>query len=514
LQESKSLLGAGYSEQRIDYGYDAVYQLTSEVVRVNNGAAVTNAWTYDEAGNVHTASGPFGQATATVNADNELTGWSQGIQQMTVLGQVNPGVNNSKWFGSTASAQGHSAPVSMQDGSFGIAGVPVNSGQNLLTAIVQDVSGNTATQTVNFTVGNSPSATFSYDLNGNLSSVSSASSVLNYSYDAENRLSTVVSNGITVLECWYDGTGHRIAKREIIGTQTNTWQYVWDGWNLIAVLGSDGSLKEFYTRGVGIAGDIGTLVAATHYGTPTTTYYLHNNHRGDVIMARQGTNTVATLDYAPYGELRNQSGAFQPRFRFSSKEYDASTGFYHFPYRYYAPQWARWISRDPVGDLGSAQVRDPGAGMSNPSGFPEGENAFAYVRNCPTSYTDSLGLLTFHGCSPTQQSLIESAFRSYCDKVASPEFARCVGDDRLVQQLRQMCSSSAPHIVCDSATSSACADGNTCGAALTSGRTIHICPLGFSSGRCGPLGSTIMHELTHTRGGSECMSEKVEGCLR
>jgi hypothetical protein len=106
-----------------------VYQLTSEVVRVNNGAAVTNAWTYDEAGNVHTASGPFGQATATVNADNELTQWSQGVQQMTVLGQVQPGVNNSKWFGSTASAQGHSAPVSMQDGSFGIAAVPLTAAQ-------------------------------------------------------------------------------------------------------------------------------------------------------------------------------------------------------------------------------------------------------------------------------------------------------------------------------------------------------------------------------------------------
>jgi RHS repeat-associated protein len=336
---------------------------------------VTNAWTYDAAGNVKTASGKFGTAQATVNDDNELTEWTQGVQQMTVLGQVQPGPNNSKWFGSTASAQGHSAPVSMQDGSFGIAGVPVNSGQNLLTAIVQDVSGNTATQTVNFAVGNSPSATFSYDLNGNLSSVSSASSVLNYSYDAENRLVKVVSNSVTVLECWYDGAGHRIAKEEIIGTQTNTVQYVWDGWKLMAVLAADGQLQEFYMRGVGVDRDIGSLVAATHYisGSPPATYYLHNNHRGDVILARQGTNTVATLEYAPYGELRSYSGTYTPRFRFSSKDYDACTKWYYFLSRYYAPQWARWMNRDLIDERG-------------------GINLYQYVRNQPLHYTDSFGL--------------------------------------------------------------------------------------------------------------------------
>jgi RHS repeat-associated protein len=195
-----------------------------------------------------------------------------------------------------------------------------------------------------------------------------------YSYDAENRPTTVTSNGVTELQCWYDGAGHRIAKREIVNGQTNTFQYVWDGWNLVAVLGEDGTLKEYYTRGVGIAGDIGTLVAVTQYsgGSPIASYHLHNNHRGDVIMARQGTNTVATLDYAPYGELRSQAGTYTPRLRFSSKEYDASTGFYHFPYRYYAPQWARWMTRDPIEEDG-------------------GVNAYVYVSNKPVRNVDPYG---------------------------------------------------------------------------------------------------------------------------
>jgi RHS repeat-associated protein len=374
-QESKSLLGAGYSNQRIDYGYDAVYQLTSEVVRVNGGAAVTNRWTYDTAGNVKTASGPFGQATAIVNADSELTRWTQGVQQITATGQVDPGANSNNWFASTASAQGHSAPVSMQDGSFGIVGVPVNAGANVLTAIVQDVSGNTATQTATFSVVSPPSTTFSYDANGNMTNSSAGVSPASvYSYDAENRPTTVTSNGVTELQCWYDGAGHRIAKREIVNGQTNTFQYVWDGWNLVAVLGEDGTLKEYYTRGVGIAGDIGTLVAVTQYsgGSPIASYHLHNNHRGDVIMARQGTNTLATLDYAPYGELRSQAGSYAPRFCFSSKEYDGVTGLYHFPYRYYAPQWARWMTRDLVDERRES-------------------NLYSYVMGNPDNYFDPDG---------------------------------------------------------------------------------------------------------------------------
>jgi RHS repeat-associated protein len=144
----------------------------------------------------------------------------------------------------------------------------------------------------------------------------------------------------------------------------------------MAVLAADGQLQEFYMRGVGVDRDIGSLVAATHYisGSPPATYYLHNNHRGDVILARQGTNTVATLEYAPYGELRSYSGTYTPRFRFSSKEIDASTGFYHFPYRYYAPQWTRWVTRDPVG-------------------FYAGDmNVYRYAFSSPLVFVDALGL--------------------------------------------------------------------------------------------------------------------------
>jgi RHS repeat-associated protein len=160
-------------------------------------------------------------------------------------------------------------------------------------------------------------------------------------------------------------------------------QYVWDGWNVVAVLDSYGLLLEYYTRGVGIAGDIGSIVAVEHYsaGNPLYLRYLHNNHRGDVILARYGGVVIlGRLDYGPYGELRSQSGVYSPRFRFSSKEYDASTGFYHFPYRYYAPQWARWITRDP---LKNAEL------MQRP-------NLHAFAGDNPVVRVDPLGLVRFN----------------------------------------------------------------------------------------------------------------------
>jgi RHS repeat-associated protein len=348
------------AQQRIDYGYDAVYQLTSEVVNVN-GSITTNTWSYDAAGNVKTATDAFGPVEASVNADNELTQWSRSPTRMTVTGQVQPGVASNRWYGTTATARGKSAAVSATDGSFAIPGVPLTTGtgSSALTVTVSDVSGNIGTQIVQYTQLPPPTTTFAYDANGNMTNSSAGvSPVFSYQYDAENRLVKALSNGVAVLECWYDGAGHRIAKREVIGTQTNSWQYIWDGWNLVAVLGVNGKLKEFYTRGVGIAGDIGTLVAVRHWTNVISgpLYYLHNNHRGDVILARQGSTTVATLDYTPYGETRTQAGSYTPRFRFSSKEYDASTGFYHFPYRHYAPQWARWVTRDPVGERGGTDL--------------------------------------------------------------------------------------------------------------------------------------------------------------
>lgn len=39
-------------------------------------------------------------------------------------------------------------------------------------------------------------------------------------------------------------------------------------------------------------------------------------------------------------------------YRFSTKPLDVETGLYYYGYRYYDPQTGRWMSRDPIGEIG------------------------------------------------------------------------------------------------------------------------------------------------------------------
>jgi len=45
--------------------------------------------------------------------------------------------------------------------------------------------------------------------------------------------------------------------------------------------------------------------------------------------------------YSAFGQLVETTGANYCRFKFSSKELNASWGFYYYGYRFYAPQWQR-----------------------------------------------------------------------------------------------------------------------------------------------------------------------------
>jgi RHS repeat-associated protein len=178
------------------------------------------------------------------------------------------------------------------------------------------------------------------------------------------------------LECWYDGNSRRIAKREVVNGQTNAVQYVWDGWTLVAVLDQQGRLLEYYTRGLGLAGDIGSIIGETRFSdsVATNTYYYHHNHRGDITTVREDTATIATLDYTAYGAIRSLTGAYTPRLTFSSKEFDSSTGLGYWGYRYYSIAQERWISRDPIAESGSL-------------------NLFVFCANNSVLYIDLIGLI-------------------------------------------------------------------------------------------------------------------------
>ncbi len=173
-------------------------------------------------------------------------------------------------------------------------------------------------------------------------------------YDCEGNLACV-SNAVSgaVSFYWYDQHGRRVAKSEA-GLLT---LYIWDGMDIIATASADGTIREYFTRGIGIAGDVGSLIAETRFsgGTATTTY-LHSNWRGDVVMATDTSgNVVGEYAYTTFGEQLSSVGDFVPRFTFSSKERDASGLVYH-GFRYYCPVLCRWLNEDPIRESGGLNL--------------------------------------------------------------------------------------------------------------------------------------------------------------
>jgi RHS repeat-associated protein len=319
-------------------------------------------------------------------ADNEMTGRANGddnVWNVTVTGEVEPGPNSNKWYNTWAECRGVSARVSTNDGTFSLTDVPVYAGTNELLVTVTDVSGNTSEQTRTVVKECADCLEqFYYDGNGNLTNWVNGAQNWVYEWDWADRMTKASSNGVVMLENWHDASSRRVAKKDFFAQVTNyvSSQYLYDGWNIQAVLSNDGTPMETFTRGLGLAGDIGTLVAVTRIGAPPIAYYTHHNHRGDVIVTRSGTSTTGTYDYIAFGNLQAQTGTDICRFKFSSKERDASTGFSYYGYRFYAPQWQRWINHDPLAEFEDYNLYR--AFANNPIGRidPDGRGLIEFFR--------------------------------------------------------------------------------------------------------------------------------------
>ena len=127
-------------------------------------------------------------------------------------------------------------------------------------------------------------------------------------------------------------------------------------------------------------GPVGMILAEIDGSNPATgtdTYYLHDN-----IGSTRGVYdsyfipvSLGDFEYTPYGEAYTDDGPSTITHRFTGLDMDAQTGKYYAPYRYYDPNIARWMTQDPLGMLA-------------------GPNVYAYVRNRPNFYLDSLGLVS------------------------------------------------------------------------------------------------------------------------
>jgi RHS repeat-associated protein len=102
---------------------------------------------------------------------------------------------------------------------------------------------------------------------------------------------------------------------------------------------------------------VGGLLAVTEING---THFVAYDGNGNVTrLVKVSDSTVSgTYEYSPFGELiRVEGAAAKPNpFRFSTKYTDEETDLVYYGYRYYNASTGRWLSRDPLGELGGANL--------------------------------------------------------------------------------------------------------------------------------------------------------------
>lgn len=217
------------------------------------------------------------------------------------------------------------------------------------------------------------SASLSYDNNGNLTS----DGTYTYEYDIENRLLTVREDGTAVVSYSYNASGRRVSK-----TVYPTGQYIeycYDGDQVIAEYDGSGTLLRKYIYGPGVDEPI-CMIAVD--GQTETRYYYHYDGLGSVIALSNTNGTIVErYRYSAFGQTQILSPSYQTRttslvgnpYMFTGRDYETQIGLYYYRARFYNPDLGRFLQTDPIG-------------------YADGLNWYAYCGNNPINFVDPMGL--------------------------------------------------------------------------------------------------------------------------
>jgi|GEM_PF-1873223 RHS repeat-associated protein len=237
-----------------------------------------------------------------------------------------------------------------------------------------------------------------------------------YRWDAENRRVRGMSYGASDRAGWrrvdwaYDALGRRTRQTSCV-LSNGVWVVtddlnlvrdpVWFGRHVAESSATNHALVRSYVWGLDLsetmdgAGGVGGLLWVKQYTGPSVgahfCAYDGNGNISALIAALDGAES-ARYEYGPFGELIRLTGPMGKGnpFRFSTKRTHDTTDLVLYEYRVYSPSTGRWLSRDPIAEVGFALVGRPSGGVRSAR-----SNLYRGIGNHPLSAFDRLALYEY-----------------------------------------------------------------------------------------------------------------------